>query len=400
MKASLFRLLRALGIAAAALPLAGCWSSIELNNRAFVSTMIVEQTDTGVELTLGFPLPNRLIPGQTGGSGEQKNTQPSAFITRTGKSLEEALQKIQGDLPRQVAFGQTHSLIIGSRFAEQGIAPLLEFVVRNPFLRLNTNLFLVESPVRQKVAESPVFFERFFMSVLNGYVRNDQILSITVKDLMVLKESGGDGLIPILRFSRTNTALPADGPPSVGTGGAVILREGKLVKPTLTPEETSAARAILSQLKQYIFSLESPTDGKKIGFYSTSLKTKIRPLRTKDGFSIGVRSMSESGVIASDSEMDLHNQANMEELQRTIAKFSDQLLLKAIGKTQQAGADVFHFGAYISAIYPQEWDKIKADWRGYYKTKLKVNVQTDISLKRVGSSTHSFRSEFLDSSDR
>ncbi|MDI4643961.1 Ger(x)C family spore germination protein [Cohnella hashimotonis] len=376
--------------------LAGCWSATELKNRAFVSVMIVDLINDEVELTLGIPLTNRLIPGQTGGTGGDGSQRPVAYVTRSGGTIEEALQKIQGDIPRKVAFGQTHSIIMGSRFAQKGVGPLLEFVSRNPFLKLNTNLFLVEGSARTKVAETPATFERFFVSVLNGYIRNHQILSTTVKDLMFSKANGGDGLIPILRFEMKEPSLKADTSANVGTAGAAILREGKMVAPTLSPEETSSARAALGQLKQYIYSVQSPTDGKEMGFYTTSLTTKIRPFKTKDGLGITIRSYSNAGVIASDSDIDLSKQENVERLEKEIKKSADSTIASVIARTQGAGADVFNFGRYISVQYPKDWDKLKGEWRAYYKNRLRIRIESVISLKQVGSSTDSFRSGFID----
>jgi spore germination protein KC len=373
--------------------LTGCWSSSELNNRAFVSVMIVDLTDSGIELTLGIPLTNRLIPGQTGGSDGGGGREPIAFVTRTGGTLEEALQKIQGDIPRIVTFGQTHCIILGNRLARRGIEPILEFVVRNPLLRLNTNLFMVEGQARLKVAKMPSTFERFFASVLNGYVRNNQILSTTVKDLMYSEATGGDGVIPLLRFDVENPLMKAGSLGGVGTAGAVILREGKMVTPVLSPEETSTARLLLGQLKRYIYSVQSPTDGKNVGFYTSSIRTDIRPFRTRKGLGITIRSYSDAGIIASDSNIDLRQQSNVNLLENEIKQLTDKATLALIDKTRQSEADVFNFGQYLSVQYPQEWNKIKKNWRTYYKNRLEVKVDTVISLRRLGSSTDSLQNQ-------
>ncbi|MEK0316548.1 Ger(x)C family spore germination protein [Cohnella sp. 56] len=391
--AALGRVAGLLAAAALALPLAGCWSSNELNNRAFVSVIVVDRTDEGIELTLGIPLTNRLIPGQTGGTGGGGNQRPTAFVTRSGVSLEDALQKIQGDIPRRVAFGQTHSIVMGERFVREGIEPVLEFVARNPFLRLNTNLFMVNGLAKSKVADMPDSFERFFVTVLNGYVRNHQILSTTVKDLMFDKANGGDGALPILRF---DGAMPKSGAgPSVGTSGCVLLRKGKLAA-LLTPEEASAVRVVTGQLKQYTYSIQSPTDGRNIGFYTTSFHMEIKPYRTKSGLGIFVRSTSHVGIIASDSTIDLNKPANIERLEQEIKLMADKTVQRVLEQSKAAETDAFNFARYISVQYPREWKKIKGNWRAYYKDRLEVNVDSVIQLRRVGSSTESLRTSFLD----
>lgn len=390
------RLLKITAAGAVIVLLAGCWSATELNNRAFVSVMILDARNDEIELTLGIPLTNRLIPGQTGGTGGDGSQRPVAYVTRSGRTVEEALQKIQGDIPRKVAFGQTHSIIIGSSFAQRGIGPLLEFISRNPFLKLNTNLFLIEGTARTKVADTTATFERFFISVLNGYISNHQILNTTVKDLMFSKANGGDGFLPILRFQSMEPSTKPDMTSNVGTGGAAILREGKMIAPVFSPEETSSVRAVMGQLKEYIYSVPSPTDGKAIGFYTSSLKTQIRPFKDRDGLGIVIRSYSNAGIIASDSDIDLSKQESISRLEKEIKKSADASLSSVIVKTQAAGTDAFNFGRYISVQYPKDWGRLQGEWRAYYQKRLRIRVESIISLRRVGSSTDSFRTEFMD----
>ncbi|EST53929.1 hypothetical protein T458_21350 [Brevibacillus panacihumi W25] len=59
--------------------LGGCWSSVEINDRAFVRMMVLDKSEEGIELTLSLPLPSRLIPGQSGGTGNQ-NGKPYTFV--------------------------------------------------------------------------------------------------------------------------------------------------------------------------------------------------------------------------------------------------------------------------------------------------------------------------------
>ncbi|WP_168121978.1 Ger(x)C family spore germination protein [Paenibacillus sp. HB172176] len=377
------------------LSLTGCWSAVELNNRVFVSTLIIDQADEGIELTIGFPLTNQLIPGQTGGVGG--SSQPSAFISRTGGTLEEALQKIQGDLSRKLTFGQTQSIIIGTKYARHGIEHILEFIVRHPYLHLNSNLFLVDGNAKEKVARSPVLIERFLMSVLSGYVRNNQVLSTTVKDMMNIKENAGDRILPVLNFKYNYTISTKKQYPTVGTGGAGVFRQGKLIGPLLTPEETSSARSLLAQLKQYIYSVSSPTDGKKIGVYTNSMKTVLTPELNGENITMHIHCFIEAGIIASESSLDMKKMESLTLIEEVIEQIAQSTMEALIVKTQRVGADVFNYGQRIEVKYPRKWNEIRGQWREYYKHNLKVKVSVHVSLKRTGSSSQAFNKQFLNS---
>lgn len=370
--------------------LAGCWSSVELNDRLFTTMMIVDADEEGIRLTLGFPLPNKLIPGQPSGSDVAS---PSLFYSRTGPGLEEALQRIQGDLPRRVTFGHNRLILFGSEYAKQGITDVLEFAVRNPFFRLDSNLFMIEGEARKLVADSEVFAERFFVTTINGLVRNNQVMSTTVRDLLLSHATGGDGLLPILDVNDDYATMASHDISTVGTGGAGILRNGKLEAVILSAEETAVARSMRSQLPHFTYTIKSPSDERSVGFFTTALTTKIKPHKTEDGVKIVMTTMLESGVIASNSDIDLVDQKSIEALQEEIIIFSNKQMRKTIDKIQQSGADVFHFDLYISTRYPDIWEKIREDWPAYYKEKLPIEVETQVEIKRIGSSIRSLESE-------
>ena len=72
--------------------LTGCWSRVEINDCAFVTAMYVDKAANGqMEVTLSFPLPNRLVPGSAGGAASSGN--PYAQVSRTWKNNYRSLSK-------------------------------------------------------------------------------------------------------------------------------------------------------------------------------------------------------------------------------------------------------------------------------------------------------------------
>lgn len=376
------------------LVLSGCWSSVELNNRAFVGTMIIDKTDDGVELTLGFPLTSRLTPGLAGGSGSGSSGEPFTFVSRTGDNIDDAFQQLQSDIPRKLTFGQTHAIIIGSAFGRTGIESVLEFVSRNPYLRMNTNLFVVEGAASEKVANAAISFERFFISVVTSFVQNHNLLDITVKDMMFSNYNGGDVLIPVLDFQKEDYATAPEGSGRPGTSGVAVFKQGRMVGKPLSEKQTIGCMTLMSQLTERLYSLNSPSDGRKISFFTEKAKTSIRPVLTKDGIIIELISHANANVISSDSDIDMENPATLKKLQTALEQAGNEDMTSAVKQTQKLGADVFNFGAYISWKYPREWKTIEPQWRDYYQNKLRVIVKSDVKLSRTGGSLRSVRNKF------
>lgn len=179
----------------------GCWSSQELNNRAFANAVLIDLTEDGeIELSIGFPLPNRMIPAQAGGSGQPQGS-PYTFVTKRASNISQALRLIQVDLSRNISFGQTRSIIVGRRLAEQGLDRVVEFVFRQPSFRLSANLFVTPNKVTE-ITRIPLAFERVIGDILRKYINNHFTLDTTVKDYKLALYQGGDILIPLLTFGQ------------------------------------------------------------------------------------------------------------------------------------------------------------------------------------------------------
>lgn len=286
--------------------LSGCWSSIELNDRAFITLMILDLTDDGeVEMTLGLPLTKNMIPGEISSAVSEGGS--FAYFSQKAKTIEEALHKIQRELSRKITFGQNRNIIIGRKYAENGIVPILEFASRNPFIRLNSNLFFVDGYAKEKVSNATVVTERFFVTELNGFMNNDNILKTSISEMIISQHSGGDGVIPILDFKHVNSGSLEKLPPGVSAGGGVIFRQGKLIEPILTATQTTSFKSICtcSELTQNYFSIPSPTDGNNLGFLSSAVSLETKVYRKDDGIHIVLQPIANVTMVSSNSDINL-----------------------------------------------------------------------------------------------
>lgn len=373
------------------LVLTGCWSSQELNDQAFVSVIIVDKTEEGIEVTLGLPLTNNMAVGDAG--GQSSGNQQFGFFSRTASTFEDALQKVQGDLSRKANFGQNRNIIFGRAYAESGISPILEFASNNPSLRLNTNLFMVDGYAKDEVTKATVVSERFLATILNKYIDQQTSMQTTVRDLIISNTSGGDGVIPIIKFSQISEGAIVGTASTVGTGGAGIFRNSKLIEPLLTPEQTSGAKSIRNQLRQYYYSVASPTDGNTIGFYSTIVNVKTWITKKENKYHVIVNPTSEVVVLSNNSNIDFSRYDHTRMMEKKIEEFGDSMVRETMSIIQSTGADVFHFDRYFSAKYPREFNKIQAEWREFYRDQLVVDIENVINLRRKGSVVRSFRNK-------
>ncbi|MGG4555147.1 MULTISPECIES: Ger(x)C family spore germination protein [Paenibacillus] len=373
----------------------GCWSSVELNDRAFVSLILVDLTDDGdFELTLGFPLPNRMIPGEVGGSGGSSR-EPFAYVTKTGPTLPQALQDIQNDLSRRITFGQTRLLVIGSTLAKHGLDPVLEFISRRINFHISANLFVTPGKVLELV-ETPTTFERFVSVILTSYITHRMTIDATLRDVLLARYGSGDILIPTLSFSKAPETIAKKEKSQIwlGVDGAAMFVKGKMIGQQLNKVEMQTSLLLYSNIREMTIRVESPTDGKEITFNVEDITTKFKAKVRDDTPGIRLETRGTASVQASDSKLDLQNDEQLMLLQKELDREIKSRIMQLINKTRTAKADVFQLGNYIKWKHPDIWDKYQSNWNEFYAKGLDIEAAVKIRIRGTGEAFRSIRTEW------
>ncbi|MED4750490.1 Ger(x)C family spore germination protein [Brevibacillus choshinensis] len=362
--------------------LTGCWSSVELNNRSFVRIILLDKSKEGIELTLSFPLPNRLIPGQSGGTGGLTGT-PYTYISKTGHDIGEAYRLIQSDISRAITFGQTSVVVVGRELAKDGIGEILEFISREPRFHINTNLYVAPGKAKE-ITSIPIIFERFPVDILLAYERDLVTIDTTAKDCLVASYYGGDMILPLLKVETKE--IPSEKNKEqkwLGTNGAAIFRQGKL-KTTLTTYEMRGAMWILGKMKDAEISVASPTDGKPLNFMINQSHSRIRPVISGDQIVFHIDCKADASLISSQSNLPLQDPNQIKKLEQSLVDLVEIRMKKAIERSKNDGADIFQLSSYLDWYDPPAWKKLAPHWREEYRQRVKVLPHVSITIKRIG----------------
>ncbi|GIP34749.1 Ger(x)C family spore germination protein [Paenibacillus sp. J2TS4] len=393
MNRPLIRILRlAFMIAACSLLTAGCWSRIEINDRAFVTAMYVDDAGEGrVKVSLGFPLPNRLVQGQAGGVSSEGN--PYTHVTKEGNTIAEAVKRIQNDLPRELNWGNNRVIVISSEYAKKGILPLLEFVGRMPYQQLKTYLFVSEGEA-ENVPRMSAVFERFPSEVLREFARTRTTLNTTLRDLMSVHPYGGDLTIGLLRVDEEIMASEKNQTGHwVGTKGAALFKDYRLIG-KFNEEQTQGALWIMNRMKSAVLKVSSPSDGKAITLDIISSQSQVKPVWKQDELVFQLKIALEAHLLASDSKLKITDPGNIVQLQQSMKDEVEKIVRQAFDESLKIGADMFKLGEIAELYYPDRFAGIKKDWQSYYArhADLKMNIQAHI--KRPGGEQEPMRPEY------
>ncbi|MFZ7947033.1 MULTISPECIES: Ger(x)C family spore germination protein [Bacillaceae] len=372
------------------LVLSGCWSSVEVNKRAFIQAMYVDKSANGeMEITLSFPLPQRLIPGSAGASGGN----PYAQISATGKTVTDAYHKMQADESRELSWGHTRIIVVSEEMAKEGIGHVLEFIVREPKLNINTAVLVTPGKAKEIENLAPVF-ETFPGEIIRRFTQEHITLYTTPKDF--LETENGD-MITGLLTKKKEKMLSEKGKEKlwVGTGGMALFHNYKLVG-TLSPSEGRGALWLRNSINKAAVTIKSPTDGKHISLLVLQAHTKIRPSK-KEPYTFNVYVTAEDDISESQSNIDLSKPKNIYHLERIAEKEIKDRINDAFHASKRVKADVFQLGEYLLWHKPKIWKKSKKDWPAIYQDKVKLNIHVDLKIKRPGSENNPFWTKELHS---
>jgi spore germination protein KC len=360
----------------------GCWSSAELSERAFARLLLLDYSDEGVELTLGFPLPNRVSTGGGAAGGGDSKSDNFTYVTKSGKTIAEAYRKIQADLSRKITFGQLRSVLIGRKLAEKEIQPLVDFIMRLPSIHINANLFVTDGDVKQ-FTKIPVTFERFPTDIMSEYAEQQVTIMITIKDMLFAIYSGGDLILPLLVFGKAEVLDSKSSGNWLGTDGAALFKQGTMIG-TLNTQEMRGSLWIIGQLSSAVISVSSPTDGKPVSFLIQQANSKVKPIIHGDQITFQIQCKANVSLLMTESSIDVTDPSQLKQLEQRLADKIEGRIDMAMARARKAKADPFHFGQYIKWRYPQKWKTLEANWRDTFANDIHVDSHIDMTIKWLG----------------
>jgi len=203
---------------ASLLILSGCWDRKELNEIALIRAIGIDRTEDGqVEVTLLQAIPQR---AEDAGGGEKTGGTQRVLSARS-INIPEAKAKLQQKLGREIFTGHQEVVVFGERMARTGIREALDYMARQPQVRLDAVVFVSDSPkeifTTIPLAEITASESLYKLARVEGYTE------ITV--MRVLREVTGDAkstVIPVVKKTGKSRCRWTGWPFSGGNGWSII----------------------------------------------------------------------------------------------------------------------------------------------------------------------------------
>ncbi|MCL4464284.1 MAG: Ger(x)C family spore germination protein [Firmicutes bacterium] len=383
----------------------GCWDQVEIEDLAIVRAIAIDYLPgrrAPYLVTLAIKRPAAMGQQEGGGGGEQV-----VFYAGVGASIALAIEQAATHIPRRIFLTHNDLVIVGEQLAKHGLLPVLDFVVRNPDMRLSAFL-LIAKGTGQELLHTAERLEGSITEEIHGLI--DQA-----------EDAAETQPVPIFRFLRKITTpgeeaytvviqaspLPKDKLPAAngegaqageggGNGGGGAKQEKSLALAGMAVFRSDRLAGILNHSEargklwlagmttRGIMAVDDPVHPEETVTLSlTRSQTKITPSVQAGRISFRVEVEAEGDLISQSSQADLSTAEMIEKLNSAKAGAIKVEMEKALQKMRQLETDVVGFGAILKRREPKIFREVADRWPEIF-VEVPVEILVKANIRRTG----------------
>jgi len=365
----------ALLFSAAVLLLSGCSNYRELENMTIVTGFAIDRNQDHS----GYLLTFETLDTSGGGETDKPSAMKAELIQSEGLTMFDAVRNALKKADRKLYFGDCETAVISEELAKEGIAPVLDWLLRDAEPRLTMDLFVSRESSAAKVIEQKSLNNPITAFVLRMIDENNPLYlskSVYVKTYQAVNMLIGEGVsltLPSLEnVENRNETIDQ-------LAGTAVFARDRLIG-YLDVEESKYLVFVRNQVSGGLLVLDKQTGAGDITLEISASDTKITPVLTGSVPKIKVKVSTETllgEIMTSGGEITEGYIANVEKLaSETLEKRIKELIEKV---QTEFGSDIFGFGNAFYKSYPEYWKSVKTQWNEIFET-LDVEVSAEVEI--------------------
>ncbi|NSL52491.1 Ger(x)C family spore germination protein [Calidifontibacillus erzurumensis] len=376
-----FKLTATLIICSLTLLLSGCWDRVEVNDLGLVLAVGLDKAENGeIEVAIQLAIPSRMGGGQGGG---QIEGDPTTVEKMTGRSVFDALSKLQASISRRIFWGHNRVIFIGEELAKEGIQKHLDYFSRDPDPRIRANVFVSEGKATDILKVIPDF-DKSSAEVARELANFQVGMNVTLKDLLeMLTSDVNTAALPLIEVDKAE-----QGKGGLRVNGTAIFKRDKMVG-KIGPELTRGLLWIRDEIRLAAVLVEpEDTEGGQVVFNLLRSHTELIPKIDKNGnLKMTLKVTTEDDVVENETKLNLLNAKLVNKLQKQLENRIKERIQDTLEEVQKnLKVDVFGFGQAFYRAYPKQWANLKENWDEVFP-EVEVDIDVKAYIKRTGVST-------------
>lgn len=342
--------------------LSGCWNYRGIDETTIIVGIAIDKNkDTG-----NFQLSYEIVDLTQ--DIKQTGTR-SKIVDVEGKTLFEAARNAKKRLANKLFFGNTQVIIIDQKIAEDGMAYIIDWFIRDSECRETISITISQEETARELLTAKGIDELLVAYEMKKIIEQDTKVTGYTKGVEVynffnmLHEEGLCPVAPAFHIIKNDEERVTE------VNGVSVFKGDKLVG-FLDPIETNRFLFVMDEIKTGVFSLSSKDDGSDdITLEIFKNKTDTTYSYENDKVKFHIKTLTEVYLGELHFETDLLDKEILEMIKLNAEKKLKKEITEVIKKVQtQFGSDIFGFGNMIYKTNPKLWEKIAPDWDERFKS--------------------------------
>ncbi|MCY0877014.1 MAG: Ger(x)C family spore germination protein [Firmicutes bacterium] len=413
-------MLAGIGAMIAMVGVTGCFDRSELEEQAFLVTMMIDQKKAQgpITVTARVAVPSKLS-GSSGGSGGGGGGSSGAdsgtpVVTASGRTLHEAIGLMNTGVERTINLSHIAGVIFGEHAARLGLLSYVRPLVRFREFRRTLYLFVADGSVGDVILKDKPVLETSVTRVIEDLhqtsERTGYAPSVQMHEFLGnLETPNEDPVLPILSYNKqvgSESQKSAGSPKHLKTDnvagaspgtinraggnpvecvGTAVFRGDRMVG-RLDGEETRYLQLLNGHSQRMVVILAAPLGPP--GYLSLGVRyaepAHIKVSVHQNPPTILISQSFETELLGDETAQSYVDNASKSTLEHALADYIAKREALVIHKVfVEMGADPFHFFAYARGQFPTYAAMSAYDWRKHLPD-VKVTIKTEATLRRMG----------------
>ncbi len=359
-------------ILAMGLPLQGCWNYREVDSLMIVAGMAVDAGQEGHKYHLTIDL------ADTSNAGKDKPV-VSALVESEGDSIFEAIRNSITRVGMELYWQNCQVVIISQDVAGESIAPIIDWLNRDPEPRLTIEMYVSQAPTAKEVlVQKSAAMAITSFEIDKYYEINEKIRPVAEYKMLYnvyndLASRGKSLLLPAL-----NVAGNADSPACVLSGIAYFDKDR--LAGFLPAEESQFAMFVLNHVRGGVITVRSPEENTIAALEIHQNKTAVT-VQARDGkLFVTIETGTETAIDELDTKTNYLKKDRREELKSMAEIGLAADIAGVVRAMQERGYDIFGFSDVLHRSDPDSWNALRENWRDVFR-QAEVRVSCGITIR-------------------
>lgn len=402
----------------------GCWNRTELNEWSIVLgtalDMAVEEEKYMVTTEIANPT-QLLSPIVGGGGGDEPSTW---ILTSTGWTQFDAVRNFTHQALDKLLFSHNQVIVVGEELAREGLAPVLDFYIRDHEMRRLSNLVIAKDTTGREIISIEQLKGVPTSIAINQLIEsswaNSAAVRINISEFISAVNNGATGIV-VGRIELIDPGQPEglreqqqEGDAievSAGGGGggsqeeedmldmkqdlhdgellrysgAAVFKEDRLVG-WLDRKEARGYNWVMGEMDSTIIVATSPEKGKpriSIEVVEVGSRVQTQFIGNKPVVKVTVDVEGNLGEHMGNRTLSV-DQGLLHQLESRMAQVVRNDIEAALAKAQELETDFFNFSGAFNRQHHQQWSKIREDWNEMFFPNLEVEIEVLANIRRIG----------------